>query len=164
MGKKSKKAREKSGKSADGVKLPKALRKFGDKALELAKQPVVSEIAATALLAAAAALRDNKGLKASAKAAGDAGSKAAEEAGDAARNAGREAAKIGDALRTLALDLARRTLDQVEERVEKKSAAKAPAAKAAAGKAPAAKAPAAKAPAAKADKPKKAKAKAPAKG
>ena len=129
MGKKNKKAKDKKAEKAEGgVKLPKALRKFGDEAVKLAKQPVVSEIAAAALLAAAAALRDNKNFKATAKAAGDAGEAAARDAGEAAQQAGRDAAKIGDALRTLALDLARTTLDRVEERVEKKSA-KAPAAK-----------------------------------
>src|SRR5688572_11291438 len=87
-------AKDKKSKSA-GVKLPKKLRKLGRKAIKLAEQPVVSEIVAAALLSAAAALRETESGRKSAKRA----------SGDAA------AGKLGDSLRKLGLDLARRTLD-----------------------------------------------------
>jgi hypothetical protein len=104
-GKKDKKSkvRKESPESA-GVKLPKKLRKAGNKALELAREPFVSEIVAAALLSAAAALRDNKKVTRAASAAG-------EEALGGALEAGKQATKVGDALRGLAFDLARRTLD-----------------------------------------------------
>jgi hypothetical protein len=89
------------------VKLPKALRKAGEKAMDLAREPMVSEIVAAALLSAAAALRDNKGVSRAAGAAGAEGLAAAGEVG-------KQATKVGDALRGLALDLARRTLDNWE--------------------------------------------------
>ena len=91
-------------KNEGALHIPKPLRKAGKEALKLAREPVVSEVVAAALLSAAAALRDNK-------AAAKAGRKGAEAAADAAAEAGHEASKIGDALRGLALDLARRTLE-----------------------------------------------------
>jgi hypothetical protein len=98
-------------KESSGVKIPKPLRKAGKEALKLAREPVVAEIVAAALLSAAAALRGDK----TAAGLGKDGSKAAGKAGKAgvkaAAEAGREASKIGDSLRGLALDLARRTLD-----------------------------------------------------
>lgn len=109
-------------KQVAGVKVPKKLRKIGGKALELAQQPVVSEIAAAALLAAAKALRDGAPAKGSAKAAGNAAGKAAGEAKDKAAEVRREAMKLGDTLRVLAIDLARRTLDSIEEKNGKKGA------------------------------------------
>jgi hypothetical protein len=90
--------------SAGGLKLPKQLRKAGSLAMDLAREPVVSEIVAGAMLSAAAALRDNKKA---ARAAGAAGAEAVGAAGEVSKQAG----KIGDALRELAIDLARRTLD-----------------------------------------------------
>ncbi|HEX5185078.1 MAG TPA: hypothetical protein VFW19_18220 [Allosphingosinicella sp.] len=93
------------GRKEDAVlKIPKPLRKAGKEALKLAGQPVVSEVVAAALLSAAAALRNSE-------TAAKAGRKAAEKAAEAAEGASEEALKIGDALRGLALDLARRTLD-----------------------------------------------------
>lgn len=97
-------------KESHGIKIPKPLRKAGKEALKLASEPVVSEIVAAALLSAAAALRGDKAV---AK-AGKGGAEAAEAAGDAAANATRRASKLGDSMRTLALDLARRTLDNWE--------------------------------------------------
>ncbi|HEX4736344.1 MAG TPA: hypothetical protein VH331_02160 [Allosphingosinicella sp.] len=92
------------GKKADkGVKIPKPLRKAGKEALKLAKEPAVAEIVAAALLSAAAALRGDK-----------AAAKAGKQGAEAAADAGRQATKIGDSLRTLAVDLARRTLDNWE--------------------------------------------------
>jgi hypothetical protein len=106
-GKKGKKAGKKE---AGGIKVPKSLRKAGKEALKLASEPVVSEIVAAALLSAAAALR---GDKVAAK-AGRSGAAAAGAAGDAAGNVGRQASKLGDSMRALALDLARKTLDNWE--------------------------------------------------
>jgi hypothetical protein len=94
----------KAARQAGALKLPKQLRKAGSLAMDLAREPVVSEIVAGALLSAAAALRDNKKAV---RAAGAAGAQAAGTAGEA----GTQAGKIGDALRELAIDLARRTLD-----------------------------------------------------
>jgi hypothetical protein len=97
------KGKDKKGKGKKddgGVRIPKPLRKAGKEALKLAKEPVVTEIVAAALLSAAAALRGDK-------AAAKAGKASADTAADAVRQAG----KIGDSLRTLAIDLARRTLD-----------------------------------------------------
>lgn len=93
-------ARDKAGKikvpkQVAGVKLPKKLRKAGKKALKIAEQPVVGEAVAAALLAAAAALREDKG--------------------SGAKAVGKEAAKFGEALRAYAIDVARRTLDAWEE-------------------------------------------------
>jgi hypothetical protein len=86
-----------------GVKVSKAVRKAGKGALKLAEQPAVSETVAAALLAAAAALRDAPRTKRTAAAAVDGAGKA-----------GQEAIGLGDSLRKLALDMARRTLDAWE--------------------------------------------------
>lgn len=113
-GKKDKKSKSrKQGLESVGVKLPKKLRKAGSKALELAREPMVSEIVAAALLSAAAALRDNKKVTRVASAAG-------EEALGGAIEAGKQASKVGDALRGLAFDLARRTLDNWDRPSEPK--------------------------------------------
>ncbi len=106
-GKKSGKA--KLPKEVGGVKLPKKLRKAGKKALKLAQEPVVSEAVAAALLAAAAALREGPATKQAAKAAGAA-------ALDEVEEAGRQASRLGDALRSFAIDMARRTLDNWDEK------------------------------------------------
>jgi hypothetical protein len=82
-----------------GVKVPKAVRQAGNAALKLAEQPAVSETVAAALLAAAAALRDPPAAKRAAGAAGE---------------SGQAAIKLGDSLRKMALDMARRTLDAWE--------------------------------------------------
>jgi len=52
-----------------GVKVPKQLRESGGKLLEAVRHPLVMDIAAAALMAAAAALRDGKGKAAGAPAA-----------------------------------------------------------------------------------------------
>jgi hypothetical protein len=101
--KKGKKDKIKIPKRIAGVKVAKAVRKAGKSALKLAETPAVSETVAAALLAAAAALRDPPATKRGARAAADA-------AGDA----GQEAIRLGDSLRRLALDMARRTLDAWE--------------------------------------------------
>jgi hypothetical protein len=87
-----------------GVKVSKAVRKAGKQALKLAESPAVSETVAAALLAAAAALRDPPATK-----------RGASAAAGAAGGAGQEASKLGESLRKLALDMARRTLDAWQE-------------------------------------------------
>lgn len=88
-----------------GIKVPKELRKAGNKAAELVKDPVVSEVVAAALLSAAAALRDG-----GVKPAGGQGS------------GGSKASPLGDSLKLLAVDLARRTLEGVGDRQRAKAA------------------------------------------
>ena len=120
MGKDKDKARKGKGKKGEakkaeraGIKIPKPLRKAGKEALKLASEPVVSEIVAAALLSAAAALRgDNAAAKAGKGAAAAAG---------AAGEASRKASKMGDSMRALAIDLARRTLDNWERPASEKS-------------------------------------------
>ena len=104
-GKKAKKSKAavKIPKRIAGVKVSKAVRQAGKSALKLAEQPAVSETVAAALLAAAAALRDPPATK-----------RAAGAAAGAAGEAGQEAIKIGDSLRKMAIDMARRTLDAWE--------------------------------------------------
>ena len=102
-GKKGKKDKLKIPKRIAGVKVSKAVRQAGKSALKLAEQPAVSETVAAALLAAAAALRDPPATK-----------RAAAAAADSAEEAGQEAIRLGDSLRRLALDMARRTLDAWE--------------------------------------------------
>ena len=116
---KAKKAKTKIPKEVAGVKVPKKLRKIGKKAIKLAQQPMVSEIAAAALLGAAAALREGKAAKrgdtpeaAEAAEAADAAGAAAKEA---AKEAGETVSRLGDALRMLAADLARRAVDSMAE-------------------------------------------------
>lgn len=118
---KAKKAKTKVPKQVAGVKVPKKLRKIGKKAIELAQQPMVSEIAAAALLGAAAALREGKDLKGkdAAKAAGAAG----DAAKAAAKEAGEDISKLSQALKVLAGDLARRAVDAM---ADPKAAARAP--------------------------------------
>jgi hypothetical protein len=101
--KKGKGKKDEARKDEAGVKIPKPLRKVGKEALKLAREPVVTEIVAAALLSAAAALRGDKPAAGAAKAGGGA---AANVAGDAAR--------MGESMRKLAIDLARRTLDNWE--------------------------------------------------
>ncbi|HEY1606628.1 MAG TPA: hypothetical protein VGF77_13630 [Allosphingosinicella sp.] len=115
MGKGKDKKKGKGKKEDNVLKIPKPLRKAGKEALKLAGQPVVSEVVAAALLSAAAALRNGE-------TAARAGRKAAGKAADAAEGASREASKIGDALRGLALDLARRTLDNWDRPAAEKPA------------------------------------------
>ena len=96
------KKKDKLPKEIGGVKVSKKLRKIGNKAVKLAKEPVVSEVVAGALLAAAAALREGGG------------GKPAAAAGEAAEGAKRQAGRLGDSLKVIAIDLARRALDNLE--------------------------------------------------
>jgi hypothetical protein len=107
MGKNKDKGKAGGSKKSGRVRVPKKIRKLGAKAMDLAHEPVVADIVAAALLSAAAALRDGKDVRRAARAAGVAGAEAATAAGEAAKEAG----KVGDSLRKLAIDLARRTLD-----------------------------------------------------
>jgi hypothetical protein len=102
----------KKGKAKDSVKIPKRIagvkvskvvRQAGKSALKLAETPAVSETVAAALLAAAAALRDPPATRRAAGAA----------AGSAGR-AAKDAIGVGDSLRKMAIDMARRTLDAWE--------------------------------------------------
>jgi hypothetical protein len=103
-------------KEVGGVKVPKQLRKAGKQALKLAQEPVVSEVVAGALLAAAAALRAPAGEKGLAAAA-------AAGAVDAARKSKTDTGLVGKALKAMALDMARRTIEGIEEnRKQRKSA------------------------------------------
>jgi hypothetical protein len=109
-----KERRPKVPKEVGGVKVPKGIRKAGKAALKLAEQPVVSEAVAAALLAAAAALRDPPAAKKAAKATGDG-------AADAGAAAGRQASILGDALKAVAIDVARRTVAAWEESGRKRA-------------------------------------------
>jgi hypothetical protein len=102
-GKKGKKDKVKIPKRIAGVKVAKAVRRAGNSALKLAETPAVSETVAAALLAAAAALRDPPATM-----------RAAAAAAEGAGEAGQEAIRLGDSLRKLAIDMARRTLDAWE--------------------------------------------------
>jgi hypothetical protein len=101
--KKAKKDKVKIPKRIAGVKVSKAVREAGKRALKMAEQPAVSETVAAALLAAAAALRDPPATK-----------RAAGAAAQSAGEAGQEAIRLGDSLRKMAIDMARRTLDAWE--------------------------------------------------
>src|SRR5947209_10802660 len=106
---KGKDKKDKGKKAEKGVKIPKPLRKAGKEALKLAREPAVAEIVAAALLSAAAALRGDKAV-----------AKAGKRGAEAAEETGRKASKIGDSLRILVIDLARRTLDNWEHPVPAK--------------------------------------------
>lgn len=68
MAKKAKKTTKlKTPKTVAGVKLSKQVRKAGDAALKVAEHPAISSIVAAGLLAAAAALTEDKKLHAAAK-------------------------------------------------------------------------------------------------
>jgi hypothetical protein len=95
----SKTVRANAPKAAVRARVGVGLGKVGRKAMKLAGEPVVSEVVAAAMLAAAAALRDGGKSGKSGK-------------GGVAR----EVNKLGDALRALAIDVARQTLDALEER------------------------------------------------
>lgn len=105
-------ARKSAGKTAGGAKastagpskVRTAARKAGDAAVKMVEMPIVSEVVAAALMAAAASLASPAKTR-----------KAAGLAADGAAQAGTEALKLGDALRRIAIDVARRTLDSWEE-------------------------------------------------
>lgn len=113
--KKAKKA--KLPKKVGGVKVPKGLRKAGKAALKIAEKPIVGEAVAAALLGAAAALREPP--KGGGKAVGGAALEASEEALNAAHG-------LADSLRAFALNMARATLDALEEKGAGKAPSKGP--------------------------------------
>jgi len=105
-------------KEVAGVKIPKKLRKAGSAAMDLAQQPIVGELVAAALTAAAASLmKDTK-----------AGRAVRREAADATSEGIKEASAIGTAVKQVLLDAARELLDSFEnaqpERVLAKSGPK----------------------------------------
>jgi hypothetical protein len=111
-GKKDKAKKAKVAKELGGTKVPKKLRKLGDQAVKLAKEPVVAEVVAGALLAAAAALREGKdprgtvgaALKGGMKTAAGGGRKKSEGQADGG-------VRLSDSLKLMALDFARRALE-----------------------------------------------------
>ena len=96
--------KKKDGKKGKANKAGKKFRKATEKAAKLAANPVVAEIVAAALLAAAAAVRNPDKARSVAKSAGD-------ELSDAARTATRQ----GGAFWQLAVDIARRSVDALAE-------------------------------------------------
>lgn len=83
-----KKANTKLPKTIAGVKIPKRVRKTGGSAVKALRHPLLADIVAAALLAAAAAIRDNKKVRRAARTAKD-------KAGDAAKGVGAGAATLG---------------------------------------------------------------------
>ena len=98
------KSKTKIPKTVAGIKLPKKLRKAGNKAVKLAQDPIVGEVVAAALLSAAAALRDGGATQAT--------NKASSGGGDDAK---RQPNPLGDSLKLLAVDFARRALEGFED-------------------------------------------------
>ena len=97
-------AKVKIPKNVGGVKIPKKVRKKAKKALKLAESPVVREFAAAAVGAAAKANADRMAAKV---AAGN---------GSALHASVRlDGVKVGDVLRTAALDGLRRFLEGFDE-------------------------------------------------
>jgi hypothetical protein len=108
---KARKDKKKAGKAPkEAAKVAKGLKKAGKAALKLAGQPAVSEAVAAAMLSAAAALREPPSPK-----RGGAGGPAT---ADPAEEALRQASGLGEALRALAIDVARRTVDAWEDAVK----------------------------------------------
>lgn len=100
------KGKAKLPKKVAGVKIPKKLRKAGGAARDLLDKPVVSEMVAAAMMAAAASLADSRS-----------GRKARAEVGDAASEAMKQGAAIGDTVKRALLDAAHGLLDSVDEAV-----------------------------------------------
>lgn len=90
-------------KKIGGVKVPKELRKAGEAAAEWARGPVISELAAAAMMAAAASLADGKKAR-----------DARREAGDLASETVKEATAVGTAVKKILIDAARTLLDNYE--------------------------------------------------
>lgn len=104
MAKDKKKKAGKKGRKAKPAKVEKTIRKATEKAMKLAANPIVAEIASAALLAAAAALRNPDKARSVAKTAGD-------ELSGAAKTA----TKQGGAFWALAVDIARRSVEALAE-------------------------------------------------
>jgi hypothetical protein len=143
-GKKKNKGAKSSGgkipKEVAGVKVPKELRRLGKKAVKAAKSPAVNEIVAGALLSAAASLRqpvrpgkaphlaDRAGDGPGDDMSGAGGSGGPRSSSSGGGGRGRKSAALGDALRAIAFDFARRALDGIEEskKAKRQAAAGAP--------------------------------------
>ena len=97
-----------------GVKIPKKLRKAGSAAMDLAQQPIVGELVAAALTAAAASLmKETK-----------AGKAARREAAEATSETVREASAVGTAVKQVLLEAARELLAGFAEAKPEKVLAK----------------------------------------
>ena len=105
-------------KSVAGIKVPKKLRKAGAKAVKLAQDPIVGEVVAAALLSAAAALREGNKPKAG---AGEATAAKQSANAESAAEAKRQASQLGETLKGLALDVARRALEGLDDGLRAKS-------------------------------------------
>lgn len=103
-----KKAKKKLPKTIAGVKVPKELREAGAKAAVLLDHPMVIDLVAAALLAAAAAIREGDRIQAAAGAAG-------EEAADAADEVRRSAGTAKRAAKAAAAAIGRGILDELQE-------------------------------------------------
>lgn len=97
MGKKS----TKLPKRIAGVKIPKKLRKRGGKMVDMLAHPLVADVAAAALLAAAQAIKESKRVR-------SATATAREKAGELANEAGDGAASLGTVIAAKANEGARR--------------------------------------------------------
>lgn len=101
-----------------------SLREAGQKAADLARNPVARNMFAAGLVTAAAALTANKKFRSNVKQAG-------KDAQDAAASTADNASKIGAAIIGAATDAVRKLLGSEEETLASKPARKAPAKKAA---------------------------------
>ena len=104
MAKDKKKTKGKKAKADKPNKVEKKFRKATEKAAKLAANPIVAEIAAAALLAAAAAVRNPAKAR-----------QVAKSAGDELSGAAKTATKQGGAFWALAIDIARRSVDALAE-------------------------------------------------
>jgi hypothetical protein len=119
--KKNKNGKLKVPKEVGGVKVPKKLRKLGKDAVKLVQEPVVADVVAGALLAAAAALREGKDPKGTVSAALNGGMNTAAGGNkDKGKSAGANGGgfRLSDGLKLLALDFARRALEPRETKDE----------------------------------------------
>jgi len=96
-----------------GLKIPKELRKAGKVARDLSKKPLVADIAAAAMMAAAASLAKSK-----------AGRSAGRETAQVASDAAGDALAIGSAVKRALIDAARSLLDNYESKAAKPPKAK----------------------------------------
>ena len=120
------KKKKKDAKKDKPAKLNKAVKKASKKAAKIAANPLVAEVVAATLLAAAAAIRNPRKAREIALSAGD-------ELGNAAKGA----AGQGNAFWKLAMDVAKRSVDALSEDEAPAPAKPRPAGRAAAKKAPA---------------------------
>ena len=110
--KKTKKDTKKRAKNAGPDKMKKVVKKATKKAAKIAQNPIVAEVVAATLVAAAAAIRNPKKAREIALAAGD-------EIGGAAKTATGQ----GGAFWQLAMDVAKRSVDALAEDQGKKTKA-----------------------------------------